>query len=866
VNKKAFWLVGALLSAGVTFASHPQNYALELGAQSYVDCGNLDAINNLDAFTVQFWMNPSSWSEGAKVLSRGQNFSVSLGAQGSIVVVSGESTVTVSDANLLTNTWAQVTIIRTPETTKVYVNNVEAVVSSTLSAIPAEDGSLTIGGGFVGRIDEVRVWKAAIADDFERFTFNTLNKWCPQWDDLVVYYKMDQVSCANIVDYKKIIDATIDEDKKALPINEWRINDGSYNNHGIMMNGAKRVLVTDNTKMPYLINAGYCDNNRFYDRTVPQDQYLLNNEIIMLGINCETNGHLTFRTPVNHGTLKGDAKWLESFEGRDGVVSFDGNGSIEINDDVMASSSNYTFMAWVYVDEWTNGAYIFRKETEDGKNGFSVSLDEFEKSGVTSKVVKVRVNGICWRISDALKVGEWNHIAIVPKGGTSASQTFTFVVNGTAKTMFNTWHDGGTDYVPTGNDDCVGYVGEGFKGKLDEFVIYQQGLSTSDIASFKDKGMDMPTLENNASADRLSNADTYYKFDDGENPGWDYHSQEHWLKLQRDAYEGYNTPTMTISVRTPGGSDGSGVLDLINSADSRERFARELAELSKSFDGVELDLEWVYGSNWNNYAVMGSLIRQYLPADKTFNVSTHNVTYAYPTSKMSDVSAFTFQQYGPQSNHFGFTHFQNMVNAFLNYGYPADKIMTSYSTTTSNGSGGSPIKGVKDGFIPDSYELTNADTEYCTFSGENYYFTGPMQTYNRGRVTREKNLAGIFYWDMGNDYWVTNDSGKVVMPKYNLAKYCSYSLNSNIDPVITEVEVNHTAGVDDIISSVDGIGNANSLKADINGRSVKFTENVRIVNMLGATVAVADANKTVTLDNGVYVAVSNGAKLKFIIK
>jgi hypothetical protein len=36
--------------------------------------------------------------------------------------------------------------------------------------------------------------------------------------------------------------------------------------------------------------------------------------------------------------------------------------------------------------------------------------------------------------------------------------------------------------------------------------------------------------------------------------------------------------------------------------------------------------------------------------------------------------------------------------------------------------------------------------------------------------------------------------------------------------------------------------------------------------MLGATVAVADANKTVTLDNGVYVAVSNGAKLKFIIK
>jgi hypothetical protein len=190
--------------------------------------------------------------------------------------------------------------------------------------------------------------------------------------------------------------------------------------------------------------------------------------------------------------------------------------------------------------------------------------------------------------------------------------------------------------------------------------------------------------------------------------------------------------------------------------------------------------------------------------------------------------------------------------------------MTSYSTTTSNGSNGSPIKGVKDGFIPDSYELTDADSEYCTFSGENYYFTGPMQTYNRGRVTREKNLAGIFYWDMGNDYWVTNESGKVVMPKYNLAKYCSYSLNSNIDPVITTVDVNHTAGIENIVSTGNGV--QNTLKAEVDGQSVKFSDNVRVVNMLGATVAVVEANSAINLDNGVYVAVSKNSKVKFIVK
>ena len=66
-------------------------------------------------------------------------------------------------------------------------------------------------------------------------------------------------------------------------------------------------------------------------------------------------------------------------------------------------------------------------------------------------------------------------------------------------------------------------------------------------------------------------------------------------------------------------------------------------------------------------------------------------------------------------------------------------------------------------------------------TGLTYYFTGPLQTYKRAKHVVDNQYHGIFYWDMGNDVPVRH--------QYNLAKWCSYALNANVDTLVTHVDV-----------------------------------------------------------------------------
>ena len=132
-----------------------------------------------------------------------------------------------------------------------------------------------------------------------------------------------------------------------------------------------------------------------------------------------------------------------------------------------------------------------------------------------------------------------------------------------------------------------------------------------------------------------------------------------------------------------------------------------------------------------------------------------------------------------------------------------------------------------------------------------------MQTYNRAKYTRENNLGGIFYWDMGNDCWISEDQ----MGKYNLAKYCSYGLNANIDPLVDHVEVLHTpAGVSNVVAE----SAASKLAVAISGGTAEFSESVAVYTVSGALIA-ADA-RAVSLPGGVYIARGANSSAKFVIK
>ena len=849
--KKYSFFLAAALATGCAFqaAATPKNYALELTPQATADCGPLAALSGLDKFTLQFWFCPSEWTEGAALISRGDGFKVALGKPGTLAMSLGSGSLSVSSDDMAAGKWAQVTVVRDGASGKVYVNNNE-VLDQAIPMVGESNDPLVFGGGYTGRVDEVRLFKTAIPEDFERFAFNTINKWHPQWADLLAYYKFDMIGCPEVVDYKYIIDWRSAKDRGLTYERE-----GQQNNHGLLAGGAKKTEVTDNDRLPYLVNAGYTANERFFDRIIPQDQYLLHNEIINLAGYSANDGTATEQNPTRHAEVT--AQWLPEYEGRTGVLSFDGNGGLT-RKDLLSNNEGYAVEAWLYLDEWIDGAVLIARENAEKTQGVSIELGK-SKAG-TENCLVIRVDGNNWRypMATRLKPGEWHYLAVSSvAGATSASGCFNVVFDGQLVSPRAAYHDGGTNNVFSGNNECVMF--KGFKGKVDNFCTWTATRDASVMMEHMN-GYVVPSLTVRTNRGKIDYSEALYLFDMAENPGWDSYSNEEWFRVMRSAYEGYTQPRMILSYRGPsgGGANLSGNSGIFVNEEARKKFARMVTEQSENYDGVELDFEWVYGSDWNNYALLSAEIRAALPADKSFHVSCHNVTFAYPLAEMDKVSAFTFQQYGPQENHSRYSHFENMCQSFVKYGFPKEKILTSYATTTAKGSKGSPIKGIKDGFVPDdTYELTDADIEYKEFNGENFAFTGPKQVYKRAKYTRENNLGGIFYWDMGNDYWISQEQ----MGKYNFAKYCSYGLNANIDPLVDHVEVLHTpAGVSNVTADAPSA----KLSVSISGGAAEFSEPVAVYAVSGAAVALGV--RSVSLPGGVYVAKGADSSVKFVVK
>lgn len=824
------------------------NRALKFESTGSVDCGQLPTLNELSSYTLQFWVNPSQWTPDATIVSRGSDFSAKLGTEGSVVFTVGTTSLVAPSADLKTGEWSQLTFIVNNGAATALVNGAQ-VITGTLPSIPKAETSLKLGGNFIGMIDEVRIWNDILSDEFDYFTNNTLNQFNSQWDNLLVYYKMDQTDCENLVDYHGI-----------------HVKDAAYNNHGVLTDGVTRVDA-NNPKMPYLWNAAYTENVRFYDRIIPRAEYLMSNAIIILGADAipETGGIKT-RTPNYHAISFKNAPYMAEYQGREGVVALDGDGYIQCPNGSFTSYngeplSTYTFETWIYLEEWSEGAYIVRKENDTKTEGIAICLG----SGEDKRIV-VRIDGKEYvSMPTDLSVGKWNHFAVTPGNRSIPVNSLYIYVNGTKPSYCIDPTLSATDPagVPTVSDKLNCLLGEGLHAKLDETCIWQKTFAGGDIKSQMTQ-IPIPALNKNVLQVDMENVNTYYRYDNPDWLGFSSHSQDNWMFIMKGAYDGYDGAKMYISVNGKYG-DPPAWATICNTASKRQVFAKACAELVELYDGLELDLEWL--SNWTNYSMMADSIVKYLPEGKEFRISTHNSYYSYPKAKITNpkITGFTFQQYGPQAVHFGYQNFVNNITNFENYGYPKDKIVSSYSTTTSRSSLGAEPTGIRT-LMPNYVPNPNANVE----TQNNFTFMGPYQVYKRAKYTREKNLQGIFYWDMGNDYW-EGTAAAPILPKYNYARYCSYGLNANVDSIVTKVVVNHynSSGIVDVsIPSPDGSKITISPSPVQNDAYITIggeaASKVTIYSLAGAAVIQTESNhiNVSSLQNGVYIvqAISSSGK------
>lgn len=766
------------------------NNALKFADGGFVNCGAMPELNNQDSYSLQFWFKTSKWNEGSSLMHRGDSFSVELGKENSLVFKNGDRLITATGFN--EGEWNHVTLIVDLTEATVLVNGNQSA-TGILGSLEDTKRPFVLGGNYSGYLDEVRVWDASLNDTkglmkrFDYFAFNTLNKWNPMWENLVAYYKMDQnLEDPIVLEYKTL------EDKKA---------DGT-GNHGVMTDEGVEYVLADNDKMPYLVSAAYTENERFYDRLIPRDAYLLSNEIIILGADCvAADGSVKVRTPNNHGVQYGGVSYVASKGNRSGVAYFDGKATSYIEapaesihsfretSDSDLSNTNlntYTLLTRLYIDEWQPGAYIFRKENDAKTAGIAIYLGE------TEKTLTIRVDGKTntSKVLDNFKLGQWNHFTIYTnKSPRSAATMYYLYVNGNNYT-FNSSECAVAGTSLTNAADCPVRLGEGLKGWMDETYLCNDVLGSSIIQTYTNKGVIIPTVNQGRNVKEMKATGFLFNYDDAGHLGYSSFSQDYLADYIRSLYKGYTPAKVVLSVR--GHSDNTtedAFRIIMNDPAKTKKFAKDLIRHAEKYDGVEFDLEWCEGeTQWSNYSKLSDAVEALLPEDKTFRISIHNSYYHFPKDKIGHdkITGFTVQQYGPNSTWYPYSKFLEAANTLENYGYPKEKTMTSFSTTME---GGGDIRG---GAF-DNYQLNDGDVD--KYNGMS--FMGPMQIFNRAKYTRENGYQGIFYWAMGNDIWLgTKDigTGGVAnyegMPEYNAAKYGSYGLNANIDRAVRSVAVN----------------------------------------------------------------------------
>ena len=754
-----------LFFASLCSTAQVTNNALSLERNGRVSLGVLPYDITDTGTTLQLWMNPQHWIPGANIVTWGESLNIQLGTPGQITIKCGDETMTFTDSNLATGNWSHLTLLMEGNCIRLLVNNAneQSGTLPTPFTVPTRE-PLLLGGGFFGRIDEVRVWDFILPADYNRFWNNTVDSFNPQWEHLAAYWKFDQTRLeSNVYDYSE-----------------------NGHNGTFSATGVKRTVVSDNPSLTYRRNLAYADCSRFFDRGVQHGQYLKSNVISMIGATAQADGSLKYKQPDNKGII-GGGSYLAQYNGRSGVLDLAGEGAqmnvgkesliAYNNSNFLESATAYTFMTWMSLDKWTPGAYLIKKESSTS-NGISLRMGEAQGEFI------LRCNGIEFIYTTAAELDKWHHIGFSTGAATLGSEFVLVLDDATISPSYTHTTAATTTLTGLRSTDCI--IGEGIDGKLDETITWTQKFGASDIIAQGSTPIE-PGIGKGITGAYSRSVDGLWKYDLADDLGRDSYSTPEWFRMIKATFEGYEGAYVTISIDK--WSDEF-FTKINNNAQYRETLADAISQMGNEpfLDGVDYDFEW--NNNWSGIGTLCQLVRAKLHEGKIQAVSPHELYYNFPTDKMQYVDYFNFQDYGPANkNIFTFNNYKNFFTKAKNHGYPVDKIMLSYATTTSGAmySNGSRPASSHAEYYPTGWRSMPYETfeytqnTYDVGEGLTRYFTGMEQVWLRSEYMNNNGCAGIFYWDMGNDTRDCND------PR-SLATFASFAINSNVQKIIESVD------------------------------------------------------------------------------
>lgn len=724
------------------------NRSLSLGGEGKVVFTSHDELSFNKNYTFQFWMKISEWIADAHIIRCGEKdypYIISLGEKNSLYLKNGKITHHIHAEALKAGDWIHVSILNNEKELQVLLNNRPIYKSPSPFYFSNNVREISIGEKFCGEIDELRLWNTCLTNNNDPelnglflMWRNTINKHHPNYGNLMLYAKFDQQECRQITDYTHRMQ-------------------GRGKGKGI-----ESKVVLDNIDFQYKKVAGYLTFDRWANGNIDKDKFLLINDLIIMCLKMEPDGSVTPVYKMNEGVAH-NGTYLKQYKGRNGILRLNGgqswwNGGTEALEDCLS----FSFGTWIYLDKWNEGSFLIRKKDKWGKE-FFVRFGKFPYLECLTK------DGRTFNIKTTLGIGKWEHLALSMQD----DNRFILAINGKNNPTISVNEN--LKWNPThigDNTSCL--IGIGVSGKLDETWITHHFKKPDEILQIYKNGIVFPDEKHKIETGEFSTNHACWMYDNPQEPGFDSYSFSHYVNLIRQNYKGYQGYRIRATVFA-----FSGWQEAIQQAGMREKYAEQIAKYASFFDGFDLDLEWCKCAEcWDDYGKLIMAIKKQLPANKTLTISPHSVAYELPREYMQYVDRFNLQMYGPLKNEWQWKSFMAGAKRVKEWGYPLDKLLLSFATTTSRAYSvdtDEKAEGAPTGFRYLS-KLPGFDLKkdfVIDANGYKRYITGIHQVVKRCEWVRDHHYGGIMFWEIAQDI-KTSDADNVV-------KYASFSINSNVD-------------------------------------------------------------------------------------
>lgn len=485
---------------------------------------------------------------------------------------------------------------------------------------------------------------------------------------------------------------------------------------------------------PHLLNIGSYIRPAFFE-TGQIDTQSLNScqDLIFFTAEPLPDGTLHYETP--HSPLHmHQATHHTELDGRQGVMVFHGNGSMKTENALLVKAprkdksgqlDTFTFGTWIRISQW-NEAVIFSKDI-DPQHRFSLQLGATAGQLIFS-IGQQSVKSQTTILAD----GKWHHLCLTHQ----AHRKTIFYLDGKSVSEHSTT----LGALPYSQLSLT--LAEGLEGALDETFFHSLVLPPKEVQNVLQKGLNFKNWTH-------TKALAYWKYDQASQPGMDDHS---WLTILKAVRSQLDSGSRSLRLGIH-----HGYWQQTCQAKNRDRFVEEVAKAleEQTFDGVDLDFEWpTTATEYADYSATIVALKKRLGNQYQLSVSLHPTAFKLHPEAIQAADWISLQCYGPRPARFPFSVFVQDVQAALEYGIPAEKLVAGLPFYATQGQGASSTIAYRN--LVENQLITNPDTDEVSFNGKKYTFNGQSTIHKKVQHAKDLKLRGIMSWDLATDCALAN--------------------------------------------------------------------------------------------------------------